>query len=320
MSKNKKNMKNSKKRVNNYKIESLEPRLMMDASMDGWNQEILSAQAAINLSDVNKDSSTEWRNSYVETLQHLNGEDYEQGLARHIVDEGSFNQIFVSTGNVIATDFKNALRETVKDWLTSKKIDLNNVVEIESQSLAFKNLFDLSSPIDSSVNLTNLKEFVLTAMADSDDSSLDYQSHQYLFASRSIDVTTQETFRKFVDAVKEKCNLDTKDFSASDVYNHWIYSSSDYTVQLATSKVANDSLLFEISKSAFATLKGKDVAKFRTDITDFSGVSVKLGLRDKDNLRFEGQMHVQIDGNDGNLEREEIDSASVTAYFRQLNG
>jgi len=31
MSKNKKNMKNSKKRVNNYKVESLEPRLMMDA-------------------------------------------------------------------------------------------------------------------------------------------------------------------------------------------------------------------------------------------------------------------------------------------------
>ena len=91
MSKNKKNMKNSKKRVNNYKIESLEPRLMMDASMDGWNQEILSAQAAINLSDVNKDSSTEWRNSYVETLQHLNGEGYEQARASDIVAEGSFN-------------------------------------------------------------------------------------------------------------------------------------------------------------------------------------------------------------------------------------
>ena len=323
MSKNKKSMKNSKKRVNNYKIESLEPRLMMDGNLDGWNQEILSAQAAINSSDVNSDiyvsASEEWRNSYVETLQHLNGEDYEQARASDIVAEGSFNNIFASTNSAIAKDFKNALRETVKDWLTAKKIDLYEVVENESQSVKYKYLFDIPSSISSSATLSSIKEFVLTAMADSDDNSLDYQSNQYLFASRSVDANTKKEFREFVDSVKKKCKLDTEIFTASDVYSHWVYSSSEYTVQLAQSNVANDSLLFEVSKNAFATLKGKDIAKFRTDITDFSGVSVKLGLRDKDNLRFEGQMHVQIDGDDGNLERKEIDSASVTAYFRQLN-
>ena len=322
MSKNKKNMKNSKKRVNNYKIESLEPRLMMDGNLDGWNQELLSAQSAIESSDVNIDSSKEWRNSYVETLQHLNGEDYEQARASDIVAEGSFNNIFASTNSAIAKDFKNALRETVKDWLTAKKIDLYEVVENESQSVKYKHLFDIPSFISSSATLTlsSIKEFVLTAMADSDDNSLDYQSNQYLFASRSVDANTKKEFREFVDSVKKKCKLDTEIFTASDVYSHWVYSSSEYTVQLAQSNVANDSLLFEVSKSASATLKGKNIAKFRTDITDFSGVSVKLGLRDKDNLRFEGQMHVQIDGDDGNLERKEIDSASVTAYFRQLNG
>ena len=38
MSANKKN--NKKNRRNNYKIESLEPRLMMDASVNDWNDEL----------------------------------------------------------------------------------------------------------------------------------------------------------------------------------------------------------------------------------------------------------------------------------------
>ena len=62
-----------------------------DSKKSGLNQELLLAQSAIESSDVNKDSSEEWRNSYVETLQHLNGEDYEQARASDIVAEGSFN-------------------------------------------------------------------------------------------------------------------------------------------------------------------------------------------------------------------------------------
>lgn len=62
-----------------------------DSKKSGLNQEVLLAQSAIESSDVNKDSSEEWRNSYVETLQHLNGEDYEQARASDIVAEGSFN-------------------------------------------------------------------------------------------------------------------------------------------------------------------------------------------------------------------------------------
>ena len=38
MSTNKKN--NKKNRRNNYKIEALEPRLMMDASVNDWNDEL----------------------------------------------------------------------------------------------------------------------------------------------------------------------------------------------------------------------------------------------------------------------------------------
>ena len=37
---NKKNKKNANKNRKNYKIESLEPRLMMDASVNDWNDEL----------------------------------------------------------------------------------------------------------------------------------------------------------------------------------------------------------------------------------------------------------------------------------------
>ena len=44
----------------NYKIEALEPRLMMDASADGWNQELYIASTSFS-SDLTTVASAEWK-------------------------------------------------------------------------------------------------------------------------------------------------------------------------------------------------------------------------------------------------------------------
>ncbi len=71
----KKNNKMSKKNNRkNYKIESLEPRLMMDASMDGQNHELDIASTNFS-NDLTTVASAEWKNSYVETLQTRDSSD-----------------------------------------------------------------------------------------------------------------------------------------------------------------------------------------------------------------------------------------------------
>ncbi len=96
--KNNKNNKNNKKKSTrkNYKIESLEPRLMMDAVVDGWVEEANlvydSSNGATNdnLKILKNSTSSAWTNSFVETVQHKDTtkDEYEQCKVSDVIIAG----------------------------------------------------------------------------------------------------------------------------------------------------------------------------------------------------------------------------------------
>ena len=327
--KNNKNNKNNKKKSTrkNYKIESLEPRLMMDATLDGWVDEADLARNASNLTVLSyaASSSNAWTKAYVETVQHKNSttNEYEPCIAEDIIKEGNFDNVLKSSD--ITDDFKNALIGAVQDKLVSLGIDLLDEVYDEAHVInGYNNLFNhslMSSPVHSS--FAGVKDFVLeTLVTKGGATSLTIYSHSSLFYNTLTNIShTVNQFNNFVNAIKVRCGLDlaANKITASEIFNHWTYASPfhDYTVQLTNSKSIGDCLSFEIGKKVFGTVMPVDT--FRTDITDFSGVSVNLGLLGSSNVSFEGKKIIDFDGEGNDLERNEIDSVSVNAHFRQLN-
>ena len=164
MSKFKKNNKKSKNnKRNSYKIESLEPRLLMDAAASQWNDEIedmtLSAQTLAALDNANFFKESNWSQAgMVSGLRHVSGSGEATKVAE--VSKADFMK-FVGSKLSKSTaksdekldDVKDVLKEALKEAVKKAKggvapsVDKdgnvldNNILSAEDICNAFEDLY-----------------------------------------------------------------------------------------------------------------------------------------------------------------------------------
>ena len=322
--KNYKNNKNNKKKSTrkNYKIESLEPRLMMDATLDGWVDDFSSVASQLS-SSLNKEVqnfSSQSLDSYIETLQTktttTTGEDYIPSTVENVLQAASlYNaKIFDSSLNSIAVNAINAdFKDALDDVIENRIVD-----EITNNSTSYPNLFQSSviASLSSYQSLiTSVVESAIRHKSSSTSSNyhdvVDKTNHGSLFKfNLSGNLVGESEFDDFVTAIN-------KEIKATELLSNWKTAPSGYTVKLCNSHGGvNNGLSFGlVGTGTKATINDKST--IRADISDFSGVAVKLGLLDQDNVELSGVMKIEFEGDKSTAETLDA-SFSVDVKFRQL--
>ena len=129
----KKNNKKSSQKNNrkNYRIESLEPRLMMDATADGWNQELdVVDTSAISSIDSSTTAYSNWLNTDIQTLFVEDSSKDAQGNPK--------NELRVAKVNDLVENDTDALKMLSFDGVDSVRENLKRIMRSVTDSLKKK--------------------------------------------------------------------------------------------------------------------------------------------------------------------------------------